>query len=120
MLIFFVLSFVLSYEGIIDDNNGYFTKYQVPFNHIGFFTIGILLQNKNVDKIILSTFKVKIIMLVLFSVVSIFYFKSGKIGYWADWLSIPFEVLSFLVVIWSSFYIRKINFFIELNTYSNK
>lgn len=114
MLMFFLFSFVFSHEGIIDDNNGYFTKYQVPFNHIGFFAIGILLQNKNVEKIILSTFLVKIIMLVLFGAVSIFYFTSGNIGYWADWLSLPFEVLSFFVVILFSFYFRKINFFIEI------
>ena len=97
-LCLFFISWSLSYLGVL--SNGVITLYQNPFNHVGFFIVGMLLSKTN-WLILNITKNKKVAVLAFFMAISIVYTVFGKgIGYWASIFSIPFELLAFIVLFW--------------------
>ena len=116
--IVFLFFFCLSTLGIIMEDNGWITLYQIPFNNIGFFAAGIALKRYGIEKVICCTIRKKTIVIIAFLLISVLYLNSGQIGYWESILSIPFELLSSIVVLWISRALSLVEIFIDVGKHT--
>ena len=108
----FFVSWSLSYLGVL--SNGVITLYQNPFNHVGFFILGMLLSKSNWLTLKITKDK-KVVVLILFIIISLVYAFCGKgIGYWASIFSIPFELLAFIVLFWFAGFLADWNILVQI------
>ena len=110
----FIVSWALTYFGVIVPDNGVYTYYQVPFNNVGFFAIGIILQHAKLERIFNCKLPYKGVVITIFIIVSVLYFRSGVIGYWANLLSVPFEVMAFFGLLIVAYHLRNVELFCNI------